>query len=133
MPIEAPDPRRRYPRLRWVSAAECQYDGQVDAKPLRILDLSVGGLFVEALTPPEPGTLIHLQFSVAEGGDPITVSGQVCYTQSGIGMGIRFLNLKPKDQATIQILIDPLGTESPPIEPSLLERAGVLPVYAPLD
>ncbi len=97
-----PKERRKDPRLPWIGDAECEYDGLVDRKPKRIMDLSVGGLFVGLITAPVPGTTVSVTFRLPGYEDPIVVTGKVCFSQHGMGMGIKFMDLKPEDKQKIE-------------------------------
>jgi hypothetical protein len=72
------------------------------------MDLSVGGIFLDIILPPPPGSLVSLKFRLVGYEDPITVTGEVTYSQEGMGMGIKFLNLKPEDKKKIETVIEKL-------------------------
>ena len=105
---------RRYPRIPtpkgvWVS---WQNDGNQNVS--RVRDLNIGGLFIEATTPPSVGTSITLLFSVPEG--EIRISAIVKNITPGEGMGVQFVAMTQEHAVRLQTLFSRL-LRSCPIEP----------------
>jgi hypothetical protein len=70
-------------------------------------DISVGGMFTDHARPPfAAGDLVTARFSLAAGEGPIVAEATVNYVQTGIGMGIRFLNMDPADSGRIAEFVD---------------------------
>jgi hypothetical protein len=70
-------------------------------------DISTGGVFVDVLTAPfRPGELVTVLFALSAMEPPIVVEGSVSYVQSGIGVGIRFLNLAAGDRRRIEAYVE---------------------------
>lgn len=65
----------------------------------RISDLSIEGAFVDSIATYPEGSLVNLKFKVRS--TEIRVTAQVRYCMPQIGMGVRFSDLKPGDQAAI--------------------------------
>ena len=53
-----------------------------------------------------PESVLDLKFRLFNDDDPIEVQAEVRHVQEGIGMGVRFLNLKPEDRKRIQEFIE---------------------------
>jgi hypothetical protein len=77
----------------------------------RINDLSTAGAFIDSITAVAPGSVLKLRFRVR--GYTIETEAEVRYSMPQIGMGVRFVSLKPEALRVLQSLID--GT---PIEPA---------------
>lgn len=88
---KAPSKARRHARKKpprdFVVAWQC--DGRRDANRAR--DLSVGGIFIENMDPPEPGTVMLLLFDAPEG--EIRVNARVRYIRLRGGMGVEFTGM----------------------------------------
>lgn len=65
-------------------------------------DISEQGMFISAADVYLKGSIIDLKFRLFTKVDPITVQAEVCYSKEGKGMGVRFIDLKPKDRAQIR-------------------------------
>ena len=70
------------------------------------LTLSAGGLYVVALFELPPETIVQLRIGTENRGRFINAHGSVAYTNSGKGMGIKFVNISPEDQKRVQGIID---------------------------
>jgi hypothetical protein len=64
----------------------------------RISELSVGGCYVDALTPFPEGTLVRLRIVRDQGA--FESNGKVVYTHANFGMGVAFIDVK-SDQRSI--------------------------------
>ena len=98
----------------------------------KITDISLGGCYVEMLAPLPDGTSIKITLSPREG--MLKLSGRVCSSQMGFGMGVAFTGMGPQDFEKLRKLAPPMadGTpivEAPPREPSL-PRAPAPPQHA---
>jgi len=74
---------------------------------VRLADLSSSGAFVDSRTVLPSGTTARLRFSLT--GTEISVLAEVRYSMPSFGMGVRFLDLRPEDQAVIEQLIGQQG------------------------
>ena len=61
----------------------------------KITDISLGGCYVEMLSPLPSDTGIELAFTAAH--TPLHLSGKVCSAQDGFGMGVAFTGMTPED------------------------------------
>jgi hypothetical protein len=90
--------RREHKRVPCIKEVEIQ-----DIGLFRSLEIGVGGMYIETVTSYPVGTILDLQFKLNKTDDrPIKVLGNVVYDHKCIGMGIRFLDLKPEDRERIE-------------------------------
>ena len=94
----------------------------------RTSDLSASGVFIHSKLCCEAGSILRLKFSVTS--TQIETVGEVCYSIPQIGMGVRFVDLKPEYQAAISTLIEKqhgqgesekVNTQGRPVIPSGVE------------
>jgi Domain of unknown function (DUF4388)/PilZ domain len=102
--------RRDAKRVGYICEVECEGDGVRLAS--RINDLSATGAFIDSMTSYAPGTILKLKFRIKE--IPIEAVCEVRYGMQQMGMGVRFLNLKPEYLAVIEHLIDGKPLVIPP-------------------
>jgi hypothetical protein len=69
-------------------------------------DISEGGLFVSAIQYFEEKSVVEV--SIPFGGTTVKVKGQVQFYQSGIGIGIRFIDLTDTQRSQIRGLLNSL-------------------------
>lgn len=74
----------------------------------RTANLSTGGLYLEGTTPHPPGTQVRLRFALPGDDAPIEVTGEIMPAGKDVdlGMGVRFLDLKPQDHDRIDRFIE---------------------------
>ena len=82
----------------------------------RISDISLGGCFIDCLTPINIGETISFKIKIAE-GEWVELHGEITYAFPGVGFGIRFTSLSENDQSLIEHLIlmnngNPWGEDS---------------------
>jgi len=70
----------------------------------RITDISVGGAFVETITPFPIGATMDMQFHVQ--ATEVRVKGEILYNLPSIGYGLRFLDLAPEHYGAIENLVN---------------------------
>lgn len=70
----------------------------------RITDISVGGAFVETITPFPIGAIVDMKFQVQ--ATEVRVKGEILYHLPSIGYGLRFLDLAPEYYGAIESLIN---------------------------
>ena len=66
-------------------------------------DISEEGLYISAIQYFEENSVIHISIPFKE--KKITVKGQVKYSQAGVGIGIKFIDLNNEQRALIKALI----------------------------
>ncbi|HEX8087472.1 MAG TPA: DUF4388 domain-containing protein [Blastocatellia bacterium] len=104
--------RRDAKRVGYLCEVECEGDGVRLAS--RINDLSVTGAFIDSMTSYAPGTILRLRFRIKN--IPIEAECEVRYGMQQMGMGVRFLNLKPEYQTVIEHLVDGKPLAEPPLD-----------------
>ena len=67
-------------------------------------DLSLGGCYVESLNSVKVGQVLNLSLSLPS-KKTLRFRGEVRYAQPTIGFGLKFLQLSPFEQATLEALI----------------------------
>jgi KaiC/GvpD/RAD55 family RecA-like ATPase len=93
--------KRGAPRVPYVSEVVCEGTGT--RLIARTSDLSASGVFIHSKLCCEAGSILRLTFSVTS--TQIETIGEVCYSIPHIGMGVRFLDLKPEYDDAIERLI----------------------------
>ena len=63
-------------------------------------DIGIGGLYMTTNAKMEIGTPIFMQMSVGE--NQMAVDGVVVYSDPGHGVGVRFQDLSPEDEALLK-------------------------------
>jgi hypothetical protein len=76
----------------------------------RVLNLGVGGLFIETRKPTVVGTKARLEFLVQEG--QIRADAVVRHVQAGHGLGLKFTGLSDGDRPRLAALMNRLGNLS---------------------
>jgi len=74
----------------------------------RTANLSAGGLYLEGTMPHPPGTRVRLRFALPNDETPIEVTGEIMPPgkDKELGMGVRFIDLKPEDRERIDRFIE---------------------------
>ncbi len=105
---ESVDPNRELRRHRRVDLFQevvCQC-AEVEARS-RVADVSVGGMFVDLPSPPfARGTRVSARFALRDDEPRMVVDADVHYVQDGIGMGIRFVDLRDEDRDWIAAFVE---------------------------
>ena len=70
------------------------------------LDISETGMFVHSHVICSAGKSVILQFSLETNNPPLTVTAEVRHARSGVGMGLRFVNLLPDETARIRQFVE---------------------------
>ena len=68
-------------------------------------DISAEGMFISTPETFMKGSVIDLKFRLLNANSPISVKGEVRFVDEGVGMGIRFIDLRPEDRQQIENLI----------------------------
>jgi uncharacterized protein (TIGR02266 family) len=98
------DDERRQSK-RGTLFTEVRYEGAGINAETRISDISLSGVFVDALSPAPVGAAVNLSF-ILPGGQRVATDGVVVHSQPGIGMGVTFTTLDEQDARLIQDMID---------------------------
>ena len=97
--------RERRQTNRGELLTEVEYEGAGVRAQTRISDISLSGVFIDALSPLPVGAALKLMFTLPSGHQVVT-EGVVAHSQAGIGMGVAFTSLTPEDARLIQAAID---------------------------
>lgn len=88
--------------MPYVSDVVCEGSGT--RLIARTSDISVSGVFIHSKSCFDAGMLLRLEFDVAR--TRIETVGEICYSIPQVGMGVRFIDLKPEFHNVISGLID---------------------------
>jgi hypothetical protein len=102
--------RRAVKRISYICEVECEGAG-MNRFATRINDLSTAGAFIDSITAASPGSMLRLKFRIKD--VVVETTAEVRYSIPQVGMGVRFLNLRPQHLHALRCLVD--GT---PIEPA---------------
>lgn len=94
----APSERRQSDRKKLI--INVNYEGGDGTGIANTRDIGVGGLYMITNAPLETGTPLFLRMSV--GGEEVGFDGVVTYTDPNHGVGIRFQNLSPENEALLK-------------------------------
>ncbi len=109
MSQDPPWDRERRAAKRAPLIAEVEYSSDSPPVSKRLTDLSVKGVFIDTMTPLPPGSLLSIRFPLPGDPMPVVVLGEVVWGQEHLGMGVRFLNLRPKDEERIRAYVSGTG------------------------
>jgi PilZ domain-containing protein len=82
---------RRHPRARVPGDFLVAWQGAGRRDANRARDLSLGGIFIVHIDPPDPGTFMQLLFDAPDG--EVRVSAKVMYVKPRRGMGVQFIGM----------------------------------------
>jgi hypothetical protein len=99
--------RRAAKRVTYFAEAELEGIDTSRRLQVRLSDLSTGGAFIDARTVLPAGTVAKLKFTVL--GQEINVLAEIRYSMPSFGMGVRFLDLAPKDRVFVELFISQQG------------------------
>ena len=108
--------RREAKRVSYICEVECQGIG-INRLATRITDLSTTGAFIDSMTCFTQGTILKIKFRVKD--IPIETDCEVRYSMPQMGMGVRFLNLKPEHLSVLDNFVEGkpmLPAPPPPVE-----------------
>jgi hypothetical protein len=97
--------QRRYRRVDLFQEVVCE-SGDVEARS-HVADVSVGGMFVDMPDLPfTRGTRVTTRFALRPDEPRMVVDADVHYVQDGIGMGVRFADLRDEDREWIAAFVE---------------------------
>ena len=70
------------------------------------LNLSRGGIAIRTAVPPPRDTTVKMKFALPGSKKEMQTEGTVCWSVPRVGMGIRFTEVKPADQESINTFVD---------------------------
>jgi hypothetical protein len=86
-------------------------EGAATGLPAKVTDISLGGCYVEMLSPLPLGSLVELTLN--PGDTTLQVRGKVRVSQMGMGMGVAFTGMSPEDFEKLRTMAPPV-----PVAPS---------------
>ena len=89
--------------LRVPIRLEVRWDGFSGAVPAITSDISLGGCYIESLYPVTMGDILDFEFRPSTLA-ALQVQGQVLYSHPNIGFGVRFTDLRARQQI-LELLI----------------------------
>ena|ERR1700675_2002474 len=101
---------RANPRFLFIAEAEVAGIGSGPGVTARISELSSLGCYVDTVNPFPVGEV--LQVRIRFGCSTCELTGNVIYTHSGFGMGVRFGELSAENRATLDAWLDELARKS---------------------
>ncbi len=97
--------RRRDPRIPVELWIEAEADDELYFH--RAANLSVGGAFFDKTIPEPVGKVVQLRFTLPGAPGEISCRGEIVSAQ-GLGMGVKFVDLKESDRSAIETLLERL-------------------------
>lgn len=136
IPLEAPSPerglperqqkeRRRHPRFPCAGTARIFESGIEQPTTHRINEISLGGCYIEMMSPLPVGWFIVLELEL--NGRTIRIDGMVRSSQLAYGMGVQFTAIAPAEQEKLaEVIAEVSGQVAPrPLKPSVPAPAPV--------
>jgi hypothetical protein len=110
---EARPESRRATRVTLVADIECAGDaGSVRG---RCGDVSIGGMFLElARSPFAAGDAVSVSFLLPGSPERVSARCEVRYVQNDIGIGLRFLEVRPADLDRVARFVSAMGAQRAP-------------------
>jgi PilZ domain len=118
-PSELHIERRRFPRVSCrIEATVVDELGAMNL-PVKVTDVSLGGCYVEMLTPLPVNASVGLTLDTSQG--TVQARGKVVTAQSGMGMGVAFTALSTADFERLREIVPPAAqpAEREPSKPRL--------------
>lgn len=100
--------RAEMERRSWqrVTVVQDLYFDSRESRPL--VDLSEQGMFVATDEPYTVGSILDVRFRLLRDEHTISAKAQVVYTQEGLGMGLKFVDISHSDRERIRKFIERL-------------------------
>lgn len=90
---------------RILLSLEVVLDSSSGKREARISDISLGGCYVDTITPAGEGELVALRIRDPESGEMIPFTGSVAYSMERLGFGVRFTDITDKQRAFLEHLV----------------------------
>lgn len=108
--------RRKFPRKPCRAEAQFWTEGSSVRLSGMLADISRNGCYIETLAPLPIDTPVGLALLVAN--SHLQASGKVRTSETGLGMGVAFTSLSPKDSEVLARIAPPAKGESFPTRPA---------------
>jgi hypothetical protein len=96
--------RRLYPRLKCRVTIELRSKNSEAIHLGNLIDISLGGCFVETSAVPAMGSTLNLVFSIDDG--KIEAEGTVMRLDPGNGIAVQFQDMRREDRSKIQRVLE---------------------------
>jgi hypothetical protein len=122
--------RRRHPRFNCSGTASIWEQGHELAISARVNEISLGGCYIETMSPLRLATRVRLELSI--NCLSISLEGMVRSSQPQFGMGIEFMEMAPAEAEKLQRVIGdvsgavPAEAQAPPASPPSSTTLGQL-------
>jgi len=103
--------RRTADRQLFAATAEVTEEVTGARFSTRTMDLGPGGCFIDTTNPLPVGTRVHVRISKGKG--EFRTDGLIVYSQSGMGMGVSFVDIKDGQQVDLQTWLAGVVSEKP--------------------
>lgn len=113
--------RRARPRL--TVSLDAVWDSSRGNHPARITDLSLGGCYLDTVGETMSGEIVCFRVALPD-GDWLYLEGEVKHHTTGMGFGVRFVDLEQQQEDKIEAVLRAAresGSEKVPITASLVE------------
>ncbi|MFN0121026.1 MAG: PilZ domain-containing protein [Blastocatellia bacterium] len=102
---------RRYRRVEGLFPVSLFCQGETYR--VKATNLSTGGIFIATRLPLRTGSLVHLRIGGLPDKNAIQATGQVRFSHSGIGLGIRFFEISHDDVERISGILETAQLAAP--------------------
>ncbi|MGB9104423.1 MAG: PilZ domain-containing protein [Terriglobales bacterium] len=122
--------RRRHPRFNCSGTASIWEQGHELASSARVNEISLGGCYIETMSPLRLATCVRLELSINHRS--ISLEGMVRNSQPNYGMGIEFIKIAAAEAEKLQSVIGevsgavPAEAQAPPASPPASPAVGQL-------
>jgi c-di-GMP-binding flagellar brake protein YcgR len=96
--------RRRYRRVKMVTQVHCEATDRHEIMVTR--DVSLGGMFINVKLPLPLDSELSLTFRLSPAVPAIACRAKVMFSQVGLGMGIKFLEMSQDAQQALKKFVD---------------------------
>ena len=93
---------RRFPRHQHLSELSLTYEGSNTTVRIHPPNISTKGMFINTSVPFPEGSVLKLNFRLAQTGARISVRCEVRYCLPGAGLGVEFIDLTPESARAIE-------------------------------
>ena len=100
--------RRRWARYSLTAATQVTELSSMARVEGRCTDLSAGGCYVDTLNPFPVGSMVQVAVTQAE--RKFTCQACVAFAQSGMGMGLAFMEMEPTERESLHAWLSDLGS-----------------------
>jgi PilZ domain len=105
--------RRRFPRKMYRIETQVMSEDLIVKQSGKITDISLGGCYVEMISPLPINSIVELDFST--GDVSFHLPGSVRSSQPGFGMGIEFRGMSPTQHEKLRAIAPPAPSPPEPV------------------